>query len=360
MSRKQFLRKRMKLPQTPTPRPGDAVTWYVDAHRTTGNYRGYTAKAMPVVRNEFDVQATLASFDCVRLCDPDQRRGPNWQYLPDSCLFAPSPGERRRFEQLLSQVIPPGPTYQELVEEIWFRGYEVYLVGGTVRDVISGEDSNDVDLVTTMPLAKFRVLLASMFKKLVSVKNSTGFARLGGKGKEGDPFIDLKVFCHGGTGTPDALFGSDFNLDLGMRDFACNAIYYDPINRTLIDPSKRGIGDASGRILALVCNDSARSPEARGQVAIRYFKFKMRGFMGDPRSDIDLAKKFVPFISSMTNSHRLTYIKRQILGKISSDKHAEAIASLETAMTSSGYEHVWHQLFRPILVKQSANGGRQP
>jgi hypothetical protein len=254
----------------------------------------------------------------------------------------------------LGQVIPPGPSYRELVEEIWFRGYEVYLVGGTVRDVISGDDSNDIDIVTTMPLAKFQALLSSMFKKLVSLRYVNGYARLGGKGREGDPFIDLKVFCHGGIGTPDALFGSDFKLDLGMRDFACNAIYYDPINQALIDPSARGLEDAKRRILALVCNGTARPPEARGQIAIRYFKFLMRGYTGDPESDLNLAKGFIPFISSMKSSQRLAYFRRQILGKIAAKKHAEAIGTFETVMRSSGHGNIWDELFRPILIKEGA------
>jgi hypothetical protein len=189
-----------------------------------------------------------------------------------------------------------------------------------------------------------------MFMKLVSVKVSNGFARLGGNGRAGDPFIDLKLFCHGGIGTPDALFGADFKLDLGMRDFACNSVYYDPINEVLLDPSARGLEDASQRILSLVCNAKARSPEARGQVAIRYFKFRMRGYVGDPQSDADLAKSFIPFISSMTNSRRLSYIKRQILGKITPDKHGEAIVALEQVICSCGYQKLWDQLFRPILV----------
>ena len=350
--RKQFPKDKMKLAQTSTPRPGDIVTWYVDAQRTTGDYEGYTAEARPVVRNKFRVQATLASFDCVRLRDPEQRRGPNWQYLPDTCLVEPLPAESKRFKELLGQVIPPGPTYQELVEEISFRGYEIYLVGGTVRDVISGDKSNDVDLVTTMPLAKFETLLASMFKKLVSVRNSNGFARLGGRGKDGDPFIDLKLFCHGGTGTPDALFGSDFSLDLGMRDFACNAIYYDPVNQALIDPSARGIEDAGKRLLTLVTDPSARPPEARGEVAIRYFKFRMRGFIGDPESEIELKRNYIPFISSMTKSRRLAYVRRQILGKIAREEHANAIADFEAAVRSSGYGEVWEQLFLPVFGKE--------
>jgi hypothetical protein len=57
-----------------------------------------------------------------------------------------------------------------------------------------------------------------MFKRQVFIREVNGYARLSGTGKKEDPFIDLKLFCHGGTGTPQVLFGSDFKLDLKLRD----------------------------------------------------------------------------------------------------------------------------------------------
>jgi hypothetical protein len=346
-----FPREQMQLPHSSTPRPGDAVVWYIDARRVAGQYLGHAAESKPVVSTPFGNQSKLPSFDCLRIRDPITRIGPNWQYLQGDCLIKPFDYEEDRFSELLKQRIPPGPTYLELIEEIWHRGYEVYIVGGTVRDVVAGDQSNDVDIVTTMPISKFELLLQSMFKKLISVHEVRGFARLGGKGYEGDPFIDLKLFCHGGTGTPDALFGSDFTLDISLRDFACNSVYYDPINKALIDPSSRGLNDAVSRTLSLVCDPQARSPEELGQVAIRYFKFCMRGYVGEPDSNKTLADHFIPCLSTLTASHRLSYLNRQIFGKIPKDKYLDAVKSLESTMIASGHEKIWLDLFEPILPK---------
>jgi len=219
MKRRLRSKRRLYLPLAATPRPGETVIWYVDAQRASGQYVGHGVESEPVVANSFGSQTRLASFDCLRLSSPKSRVGPNWHNLPDECLLAPRKEERLRFADLLGQRIPPGPTYLELIEEIWYRGYEIYVVGGTVRDVVSGDKSNDVDIVTTMPVAKFELLLRSMFRRQVALSAENGFARLGGKGSNGDPFIDLKLFCHGGTGTSDALFGSDFGLDLGLRTY---------------------------------------------------------------------------------------------------------------------------------------------
>lgn len=357
MNRRLRSKRRLYLPLAATPRPGDEVTWYVDGQRSSGRYVGHGAGAEPVVANSFGSHTRLASFDCLRPSAPRTRVGPNWQALPDECLLAPRKEERLRFAELLGQRIPPGPTYLELIEEIWYRGYEVYVVGGTVRDVVSGDKSNDVDIVTTMPVAKFELLLKSMFRRQVALSAKNGFARLGGKGSSGDPFIDLKLFCHGGTGTADALFGSDFSLDLGLRDFACNAIYYDPINEVLVDPSRRGLGDAENRVLTLVCDPRARSPQALGQVAIRYFKFLMRGFSGDSASDRELMGKFVPCISTLTTTDRIGYVKRQVLGKLPRDRHANAIKQLEAVMRGKDCGTLWEQYFAPLFVLGGAELG---
>lgn len=349
LSRTVVVADGMSLPPSATPRPGDDVVWYVDAQRANGTYLGYGPNSEPVVRTAFGTTTRLRSFDCLRIQSPESRVGPNWHSLSANCLVSPLVEEKRRFDELLSQQIPPGPTYLELVEEIWHRGYEVYVVGGTVRDVVSGEKSNDVDLVTTMPLGRFEDLLSSMFKKLVSIREVNGFARLGGRGDKGDPFIDLKSFCHGGMGTPNALFGADFLLDLQLRDFACNAIYYDPINKVLIDPSGRGVRDAKNRILSVVCNPSSRPPIAKGQIAIRYFKFCMRGYKGDVTSDQIMSSQFFPCLSAMTNTDRIAYVNRQILGKIEKAKHTEAITALEAVMYSTGNAAIWEALFKPVL-----------
>lgn len=347
--RKKRSKRHLYLPPPATPRPGDRVTWYVDAQRATGTYVGHGIGAQPVIANSFGSFTRLPSFDCLRLSSPRNRVGPNWTQLSEGCLLSPTDQERSRFAALLNQRIPPGPTYFELIEEIWYRGYEVYVVGGTVRDVISGDNSNDVDVVTTMPVAKFFHLLQSMFKGSVSVSAKNGFARLGGKGIDGDPFIDLKLFCHGGTGTADALFGSDFSRDIALRDFACNAIYYDPINEVLIDPSSRGVADAKGRVLSLVCDSAARSPQALGQIVIRYFKFLMRGFIGDPKSDRLLEQSFLPCLASLTNTDRIAYVKRQVLGKLPASKHIEAIAQFEAAMRRSNFTEQWEKFFAPLF-----------
>ena len=69
-----------------------------------------------------------------------------------------------------------------------------FLVGGTVRDVVCGKLSNDIDMVTTMPLRFLRKIVGPMYYQREPGNDKRGYIRIGGTPNSGDPFIDLKVF----------------------------------------------------------------------------------------------------------------------------------------------------------------------
>ena len=339
----------MQLPPCPIPRPGDSVVWYNDSMRMRGTLEGHGPDGTTYVLNQFQNHSILRSFDLIRLADPNSRRGPAWQYLPPTAkILVPSSDESNTFGKLLARRTPPGPQYQELVEEIWSRGFEVLLVGGTVRDVLAGVGTHDVDLVTTMPLSMAVPLLESMYRHKPSVDAENGFVRLGGTPASGDPFIDLKMFSHYSPGNANAIFGADFIRDMEHRDFSCNATYYDPINRAIIDPSGNGVDDAEAKLLQLVCNRDLRSPFHRGQIAIRFFKFLTRGFKASDTTRDEIRDGYLPDLPAMHSSHRITYVRAQLLSKTPRGTRLEVLDSLKVEMVAFGAEREWEQLFEPL------------
>lgn len=130
----------------------------------SGMVQGHNVAGEAIIQNEFGT-GTTRSFDEIRLVDPFNRRLPNWCSLPaQGKIVRPSPAVRDRLRALLGRQIPPGPSYMDLIEEIWGRGFEVFLVGGTVRDAIANEESHDIDLVTTMPLKRITQFTKSMYR----------------------------------------------------------------------------------------------------------------------------------------------------------------------------------------------------
>lgn len=340
----------LELPPCILPRPGDSVVWFTDSDRRVGVLLGHGPGGVPVVRNRNGFTIKLRSYDAIRLENQQTRVGPNWTYLgARAAIKRPRETETTEFSRILNQPIPPGPTYLELIQEIWHRGFEVFLVGGTVRDVVSGVHANDVDIVTSMPLNKALPLLATMYRLQPSISKERGFVRLGGTPKSGDPFIDLKSLVYSDPGTPDAIFSSAFDNDLWHRDFACNSIYYDPINDALIDPSGCGIANAEQRSLELVCDPELRPPFYRAQILIRFFKFICRGYTPTERTAELIRRSFVPSIAAMRRTTIISYVRTQLLSKAPRTEHARQLELFNESVVAFGAEEIWVNHFAPVL-----------
>ncbi len=351
MSRALLPASDLRLGHCPTPRPSDRVTWFQDRNRYVGTLIGHDMHGRPRIRTQFDTDASAESFDCLRLADDAEPAGPNWTRLSEHALVVqPTEEERKAFERLLSQRTPPGPRYEDLVSEITFRGYETYVVGGTVRDVINGTSSNDVDLVTSMPLEKALPLVRSMYGGPQTLRDSAkknGHLRPGGDPRAGDPYIDLSVFKHSFIGTQNAIFSDDFGFDVRNRDFACNAIYYDPLNRALIDPTGLGIADVTSRVLRLVNDARLRAPGQLGRIFIRCVKFMCKGFSPAEELERQLGD-LIQHLASLDAPIRANYIRTQILSKGDGNGRKEEFERFHAVFIEIGGEEHWKLYIEPI------------
>lgn len=341
----------LKLPECPIPRCGEEVCWFRGFTRRHGIMLGHNSRGLAVVQSDEGAQITC-DFRELRARDPLNRLGPNWQRLPgEAKILRPSEEQLQRFKTLLDQRTPPGPRYSDLVTEIWARGFEVFLVGGTVRDVVSGEDSKDVDLVTTMPLALMRPLLRSMYNVEDKGSRSNGFIRIGGTPTSGDPFIDVKMFSNCFIGTQDALFGGGFESDRKHRDFACNAVYFDPINAVLIDPTGNGINHAIDKILQPICGTG--DPRQMGHIYIRFAKFLMRGYKADEVVIQTMQVEYAACLGSLEMSEKVRYLTAQVVNKSTSDA-AETLQVLRESMEKIGHDDVYRTHFAPAIERMTA------
>lgn len=353
MVRKEVPVSSLLLPRCAIPRPGDSVVWYQGYMPFRGSLIGHKADGRPYIINEFGNLTIRPSFQFIRHEDPNQAVGPNWSYLTSPAkIFYPHEHEISDFDEILSQRTPPGPQYNELVTEIWSRGFEVFVVGGTVRDVIGKQPTKDVDLVTTMPLVLAKPLLQSMYQYHQSPKKearalANGHIQLGGRPGSGDPTIDLCVFKLSLPGDADATFGADFNSDVAHRDFACNAVYYDPINKVLIDPTGIGVANAEGHILTLVCDRRRRSAYNIGQLTIRFFKFLSRGYSAPQECCDQIGKELVASLSAMHASGRARYIRTQVLKKYPRSEHAARLDEFQKQFVEFGASEAWNRLIEP-------------
>lgn len=334
----------LRIPECPLPRPGDTVVWYANAQMVRGIVKGHDIDGNVLILNQFG-SGNTKRYDEVRLADPFSREPPNWHRLPQGGkLLKPDEATAQRFRKLLNVRIPPGPRYLDLVEEIWSRGFETYVVGGTVRDIVNSIPSNDVDVVTTMPVSRITDIARPMFGERLNPSLENGYLRIGASPASGDPFIDVKVFSDTRSGSKEATFGVDFAQDIAHRDFACNALYYEPVNQVIVDPTGRGVTDCHNKELELVSTCDHEPHKAK--LFIRTVKFMGRGYSATSRTQQIVFGKCKDSLGCMNRGARRGYFKAQIISKHSDpDSRRQALEDFRAQLEKLGMAQIWEDLF---------------
>ena len=146
---------------------------------------------------------------------------------------------------------------------------EAWVVGGWVRDSLSGAPSTDMDIATT--------LLPDEVKEIFphSLMYGADYGTVAVRLDEHDEFWEVTTLrSEGGYGDgrrPDSVeFGVDINDDLSRRDFTINAMAYDS-KWNLIDPFG-GSADLEEGVLRSVGNARARLGED-GLRVMRAYRF---------------------------------------------------------------------------------------
>jgi poly(A) polymerase len=127
-------------------------------------------------------------------------------------------------------------------------GHRLYLVGGTVRDALRGEQHNDLDFATdARPEEVVRVLRGwADYHKLVGVRFGTVGARRGDMDLEITTFRE-EVYAEDSR-RPHVTFAKEIETDLSRRDFTINAMAVGLPDGEFVDPF-RGLYDLGHKLL---------------------------------------------------------------------------------------------------------------
>ena len=105
-------------------------------------------------------------------------------------------------------------------------GYEAYIVGGAVRDLLIGKTPKDFDIATSAEPARIRKIFKN--SRLIGKRFRLVHVFYGSKIYEVSTFRSLEKGSVGNS------FGS-INEDVRRRDFTLNALYYNPIKNIIVD-----------------------------------------------------------------------------------------------------------------------------
>lgn len=138
-------------------------------------------------------------------------------------------------------------------------GYELYEVGGTVRDDLLGRQSNDIDLATNARPDKTKELLDT-FGAVYTIGEAFGTIGLVTGGQHIEVTTYRKEVYPSDSRKPEVVFGDSLAEDLARRDFTINAMARNPLNGNIYDPFN-GRLDLSERMIRAVGNSTKRFDE---------------------------------------------------------------------------------------------------
>lgn len=213
--------------------------------------------------------------------------------------------------------------------------YPVYAVGGCVRDLISGIEPHDIDIVVEAPngeRALTQYIKENFPEKIKNVVEAIKFhtnrfdlVLSDGTEEQIDCAMTRAEEYQEGTRKPSHLEYSETQIDALRRDFTVNALYYDIKTNKVLDPTGRGQEDLGNRVLRTPLDPSTTFKEDSLRM-MRAIRFKHSKGFSLSEEVISGIKESASFIKT-TSRERITEEFTKIL---LSDTPAEGIIDLHT------------------------------
>lgn len=169
-------------------------------------------------------------------------------------------------------------TVRDYMRFISGLGYDVFIVGGAIRDLAQGKDANDIDLATPIPDLDLLAALrkdGDVGKEFTSHTPEIHLIQIGKGGNQLDIACGKSADAHDPT-------KMDLAADAQTRDFAMNTLYLGE-DEQVRDPTGKGDDDAKANrvTFATPLPKLADDLRARPRHLARLVKFAIRGYTID-------------------------------------------------------------------------------
>ncbi len=160
---------------------------------------------------------------------------------------------------------------RRVVETLQGAGYEAYVVGGSIRDLLLKITPKDFDVATSAEPSevkalfrrsriigrRFQIVHVQFSRELIEV--TTFRSNEKSELDSSDKSSGLRQQSHSGMLTRDNVFGN-VSEDASRRDLTVNALYYDPSDNTIHDFTD-GLRDIDNRTIRMIGIPSTRYRE---------------------------------------------------------------------------------------------------
>jgi poly(A) polymerase len=233
----------------------------------------------------------------------------------------------------------------KVVRTLQQAGYEAYIVGGAVRDLLLGHRPKDFDVATNATPEQVKGLFRRAFiigrrfrivhvvygrgreHEVIEVSTFRAYLdaaaadQVGGNEKmsRGDMAGKTHVVDAAGRVLRDNVWGPQ-DEDAARRDFTINAMYYDPVRAVLVD-YHHGIADAKKRLLRMIGDPETRYREDPVRI-IRAVRFAAKlGFEIEPATrkpikrsaellaNVPISRMFDEMIKLLQTGHALASLE---------------------------------------------------
>lgn len=144
----------------------------------------------------------------------------------------------------------------KLIKLLKENGFEAYWAGGCVRDMLLGKDPQDYDIVTNAKPEQIEKIVA----KTIPVGKQFGVILAVEKGHHFEIATFRSDSGYSDGRRPDAVFFTSAEEDAKRRDFSINGIFFDPIQKKVLDYVE-GLKDLNAKLIKFIGDPEQRINE---------------------------------------------------------------------------------------------------
>ena len=227
---------------------------------------------------------------------------------------------------------PISPAAYQIVAMLQEAGFESYIVGGAIRDLLLQRKPKDFDISTAATPEEVRALFGRRKARIIGKRFRLTHVTMGKELFEVSTFRKTPSEHAGDSSQekfqkmPENLIVSDNSYgnsreDAFRRDFTVNALFYDPVKDELIDHTGMGLQDIENRTVRAIGDPALRFEEdpvrmLRALKLVAQFDFSLES------STENALFNALPLLEH-ASAGRLSLELEKILKSSSSDRHFE-------------------------------------